>query len=1173
MVIRPSQRPHRASPVLSFQKKPVIALKHRLVATLIWISLALQPAVHVVNGAPLTPLSHFAPAKMAAPNPFVWKSPGPSVPFLESSVGKNIHWPEFQPKQAQPVTPTLLRLNPVLSTGPWQPADPAGPLLPPDGLPVVPENGFAGPLPGIPNAFGNCVISGEVSDATSLNPVAGAFIDIIGTDRTVETDAKGRFTIGGLSAGTFTLEATKLGYSTETSVVTTLEGQPAEVRIGLRAKPADDTTGETMLEEETIVGEYQGESQGDFNLTLSAEAPSLTSGINREDFARTGVGDAGEAIAKVSGANIVDGKYAVVRGLADRYVTTTFNGGQIASADPSRKAIQLDLFPTNVIESINVAKTYSPELPADFGGAAIDIVSRAFPEERILQAKFKYETNSALDDAMYVLPGRSLGFFGDSGAPLPDILETTDANGNPLFRDNSNTPHADLKNRYDEFHLSRDLLPEKAEAEPKTSYELTYGETFELNNGMRLGFMSAFAQSSGDSNNSSDIHNQNRDYIRDDWERGVETSGFISAALELNEFNLIQFNWFDKHDVKDVVTRGSRVEGTSQEFGRLVDPANTPIVRDTFGADAVYFREFWDIGTVERDLRILQLLGSNRFSEHGIRFDWSVTDSESTESRPHTSHFEYGVLDFSRAALQPYVDRANIILDATAKAFAPFIGLDPASATWAEARGPILAITGPETVQAIEDNAGLPIIDESLGEQRTLYPYPALTGNNAQTLSAFRRRDLTKETATDSRFAMTFPYHFGEPEDRRLFEFSLGGSNLKKTRDVSARSFGLVTTEANGNFSIPATLDGAGLALDPGGLAGYFTGNTNTGPYYRYGVGDAGVENINTKLDQQGIFINGKLQLEDFYMAGGVRREREDYQIDVASIPLVPFTDAQIDALGWEERESQEALLPSFIIGNTFFEKSLDALFAWSRTVARPTFWEFLPTTSTDQSSGIVRRGNVRLQRTEIENFDLALTLRPKEWMTVRTSLFHKKLDRPLVQVFRGDGITYSDGDQFNNKPYTADISGMEFEAEVVTPQGISLKGNITHIDAILNYFDTQQQAVKSQLPYQPSLIANATLSYEYEPWNIVASLVYNYNGAYPVILKENPEQSEVTREAIQTFDFFLSKTWEGEWADTTVRLGVKNLFNAEDRYVFEDRTYGNDVIGRTYLFEISARF
>ena len=199
-------------------------------------------------------------------------------------------------------------------------------------------------MPGIINTAGNCVITGEVSDATSLNPVAGAYFDVVGTGRTAETDAKGRFTIDGLPAGSFTLEATKLGYFTESSVITTLEGQPAEVRFGLRLKPADDTAEETMLEEETIVGEYQGDSQGDFNLTLETSA-TVTSAISKEDFTKTGVSDAAGAVGKISGANIVGGKFAVVRGLADRYVTTLFNGAVISSAEPVRKAVQLEYFP------------------------------------------------------------------------------------------------------------------------------------------------------------------------------------------------------------------------------------------------------------------------------------------------------------------------------------------------------------------------------------------------------------------------------------------------------------------------------------------------------------------------------------------------------------------------------------------------------------------------------------------------------------------------------------------------------------------------------------------------------------------------------------------------------------------------------------------------------------
>src|SRR5690606_38221178 len=121
---------------------------------------------------------------------------------------------------------------------------------------------------------------------------------------------------------------------------------------------------------------------------------SLSSGLSAEDFAKENVSDAGEAVAKVSGANIVDGKFAVVRGLADRYIGTTFNGAQISSAVSDRKAIELDLFPTSAIQSIDVAKTYRASLLGDFGGAAIDIRSRFFPDEPVAFVKVKGKYNS-----------------------------------------------------------------------------------------------------------------------------------------------------------------------------------------------------------------------------------------------------------------------------------------------------------------------------------------------------------------------------------------------------------------------------------------------------------------------------------------------------------------------------------------------------------------------------------------------------------------------------------------------------------------------------------------------------------------------------------------------------------------------------------------------------------
>ena len=118
-------------------------------------------------------------------------------------------------------------------------------------------------------------------------------------------------------------------------------------------KPADSNSEEYVLEEESIVGEYQERTGGDLFLDLQA-SPNIAAGISKEEFTQSGISDAAGAVSKIAGANIVGGKYAVVRGLGDRYSNTLVNGALISSADPSKKAVQLDLFPSDLLESVAI---------------------------------------------------------------------------------------------------------------------------------------------------------------------------------------------------------------------------------------------------------------------------------------------------------------------------------------------------------------------------------------------------------------------------------------------------------------------------------------------------------------------------------------------------------------------------------------------------------------------------------------------------------------------------------------------------------------------------------------------------------------------------------------------------------------------------------------------------
>ena len=113
-------------------------------------------------------------------------------------------------------------------------------------------------------------------------------------------------------------------------------------------------------------------------------ATTMMEALGSDFLSRVGAGNAAESISKVSGATIVEGKFAVIRGLNDRYVSTTLNGARIPSADPYRQSASLDLFPSQVIDRVVVKKTFTPDEPGSFTGGGIDIITKSFPEKPFL---------------------------------------------------------------------------------------------------------------------------------------------------------------------------------------------------------------------------------------------------------------------------------------------------------------------------------------------------------------------------------------------------------------------------------------------------------------------------------------------------------------------------------------------------------------------------------------------------------------------------------------------------------------------------------------------------------------------------------------------------------------------------------------------------------------------
>ncbi len=1099
----------------------------RIASVLVAVALPLPPGL--VRAEPLPPAmspAFLAPGRPHPEAPFIWR---PSAPLMERA-------PENAPEK------------------PWL-ADEDAPLPPPDGIPVVPLENNGGAIPGIADAVGNCVITGEVSDATTLNAIGGAIVEILGTGRTVEADAAGCFRMEGLAPGSYTLEANKLGYFSENSVVTTLEGQPAEARFGLRARPEDDASAEYMLEEETVVGEYQGEGAGDLFLDLQV-VPNIAAGISKEEFSKAAVSDAAGAVSKISGANIVGGKYAVIRGLGDRYSNTTVNGSLISSADPSRKAVQLDLFPSHLLESIAINKTFLPRLPAEFAGGLVAIQTLRFPDEPIVEFKYGQEIRSNLldGDRFLTIGGRDLGFWGrtNDGA-LPD------ANFGILTPTGGGATTAERKALMEAVHASQGFRATEGKADAiEDSMEITLGRTFELSEGVKLGAVVAFSHEAGDEailgyqvgrNFDSGAGANRREYQYDAFTRRVDWGALFGTGLKFGDQHEIGYTFFKNHSAQDTVNQASRVKTPNTAELQMVDGKMRlvsklqPSASGPFGAAYAVYRGFDQIEPLVRDLEMNQISGTHRFGEkdRGPRFDWALAKSRSIEDRPHTSTYYYSQLDFTDPRIK---DMMRIVRMPNPNAPPNFINVR------------LPEIYEPE--RGIVDTAA---------DVLSLVP---------PEVESFREALRTEEHATDVNASLTLPWYFSDAGDDR-FEFSFGGARLEKEREVRGKLLIYrVPSQVNQNRYLDAG-DRGGQGIEdarransnrfPDGtdrFSGSFSDQTR--PRYEDFTNRGFTErNVNAGTEVDSGFAMGSLFLNKWEIAGGVRHESETRYFELL--------DANENVRERGEQTNAYSLAGLTLIRPFGHEARHSVQLAWSRTVARPTFYEFAPVFTKDQASGDQIAGNPDLKDSLIQNIDLGYSFRPRPGTRLGINLFHKDIGDPIVKVLEPSGeITWVNGD-------AGSIQGIELEIEQRFLDRWSLTANYTYLDSLLEVtksFAGSEIAFESTFEGQPDKIANVILGYDHEDWGLRTSLVYNYTGQYLVALANDPSRNpSVVELPRHTLDFVISKGFETFGLDGVVTFKIGNLLDSEIKRVnegFDDTgLYDRYKPGRSY--SLSCKF
>ncbi len=218
---------------------------------------------------------------------------------------------------------------------------------------------------------------------------------------------------------------------------------PAEAPPAAEAEPVDpnETPPEEAPPEVSVPG---GEIvvTGRRQANISRSASEVVSVLSTADIARTGEGDIAGALSRVTGLSVVGSGFVYVRGLGDRYSLALLNGSPLSSPEPLKRIVPLDLFPTNIIASSLVQKSYSANFPGEFGGGVINLTTKSIPQDNFLSFSISGSGDSETTNQLgYTYYGSSIDWTGftNDNRNNPPALQAFLNSGNRISEGNTNT--------------------------------------------------------------------------------------------------------------------------------------------------------------------------------------------------------------------------------------------------------------------------------------------------------------------------------------------------------------------------------------------------------------------------------------------------------------------------------------------------------------------------------------------------------------------------------------------------------------------------------------------------------------------------------------------------------------------------------------------------------------
>lgn len=1041
-------------------------------------------------------------------------------------------------------------------------------------LPEASESETPEDLPILPDleGEGTAGITGEVY-GPSGEGLPGVVVSIPLLNRTTRADQKGSFEFNALPAGEVTLKFNKLGYKVSERTVTLKKDQLVEVSQALEEQPVEYDDGEYEMDEVDVVGEYVEEDETSIVFDDLTEGIKLENSIGQVEFTKKNISTAADAIAKISGANIVDGKRPVVRGLADRYITTTFNGGSVASTTPLRKAVELDLFPTSVIQDIRINKIYNATLLGDFGGAAIDIISRDIPDERKFSLKFDSGFNSIwAGDDFYVSQAPELDFWGKADFPDYRALLLPAENATPEERA---AIWGDVVRTYD-------FLPERDDQRMDLGFSLYYGDSFDVGRNGKFGIVYTLARDTQDRATLGGLVDRGQSggrYLFDDFQRSVDWSSMLGLTWQINEAHELKATAFKKHVGTSVARNLYNWEDEAGDFEivrELVTETTNNGLYNAIGGNVaeILGGNFWATEQQENSLEIVQLAGRHKLfgdsleSEDGPLLEWALTRTEN-EIVTDTSVTRRIELDFDSDAVREASVGAGLTLEAfesdsgfgsSAQSFARSTYLKPRFGSAVDrplSNTDVASIRSWQDLRQLLETAGVSQtaldtyssnLNQSLAtanQPRDDYApergsaFAIYNGVTPNQLKSFKETFTQFERTENFKTDFTFPFLLGGSESDSRLTLRTGINYERRSRQERA----VEVSVDNQRWGQDASNDVLTAGSDPSnGYAILFeqlAGDTSGAgpildPVLEAGSALSEARDIDASVITTGYFGDAEYRNGDFVLRLGGRFEQVE-----RSYVLLGFGDGS----GGESQSSANIFGAS---GSYTFSNDMSLLVGVSNTVARPVVKETLPVRQVNREDGSTFRGNANLEDAQVQNFDLALTFPEFYGLNSSLTLFHKKLSGPPVYIDNAGDVTIANGD-------SGLIRGVEFEAELDLYGPFSFDLNYAYIQGDLEYEGLSTQGglagptLVSTFPEQPRHVLNMSLGYENEDLGINANLAYNYVSEFVVTLPSTEAGAFQVQQPAPQLDFVFTKSFDLYGSDLVLGFSVKNILDSDD--------------------------